>query len=56
MKYWFRLLLLVAALLGIVAIIGSLLPRSYDFSTEIEIDAAPESIFPEINEIANWKN
>ena len=56
MKYWFRLLLLVAAILAFFAVIGSLLPRSYDFATQIEINAAADKIFPQVNTIANWQN
>lgn len=56
MKYWFRLLLLVSAILAFFAVIGSLLPRNYDFETRIEINATADKIFPQVNTIANWKN
>jgi uncharacterized membrane protein len=56
MKYWFRLFLLIGAIVAVFAVIGSLLPRSYDFATRIEINAAADEIFPQINTIPNWKN
>ena len=49
-------MLLVGAVLGVFAVIGSLLPRSYDFSTQIEINSPATEIFPQINTISNWKN
>lgn len=55
-KYYFRLILLLAAVVGFFAIIGSLLPRSYDFSTSIDVTAAPGDVFPEINTLKNWQN
>ncbi len=54
-KYYFRLLLLFGSVVGVFAIIGSLLPRGYDFQTEIDIAAAPETIFPKINSLKNWQ-
>jgi len=56
LKYFFRLLLLIGAIIGIFAVIGSLLPRSYDFSTQIEIDAPPTAIFPKINSLRDWQD
>ena len=55
-KYYFRLLLLVACVIGFFAIIGSLLPRSYSFTSEIEINADQTEIFPQINSLRNWTN
>ena len=55
-KYYFRLILLFASVIGFFAIIGSLLPRGYSFTTETTIAAAPEAIFPELNSLRNWKN
>ncbi len=46
MIYWFRLLLLIGAILAIFAVIGSLLPRSYDFATQIEIEAPRRGFSP----------
>lgn len=55
-KYYFRLILLVGAVIGIFAIIGSLLPRSYSFTAEINIAARDSDIFPQINSLQNWQN
>ena len=55
-KYYFRLILLIGAVIGFFAIVGSLLPRSYKFSSEIEINADQTQIFPQINSLPNWQN
>ncbi len=55
-KYYFRLALLVAAIIGFFALIGSLLPRSYSFSSEIAIAETPHKLFPQINSLRNWQN
>lgn len=55
-KYFFRLILLIGVLLGILAIIGSLLPRSYDFESQVQIEASPKRVFDEVNTIANWRD
>ena len=55
-KYYFRLILLIGAVIGFFAIIGSLLPRSYSFTSEIEISADQTAIFPQINSLPNWRN
>lgn len=54
-KYYFRLALLVGAIVGFFAIIGSVLPRSYSFSTEIEITAEPAMVFAKINSLRSWQ-
>lgn len=55
-KYYFRLLLLLATIFGIFALIGSLLPRGYSISSEILIDAPPQAVFAEINDLENWQS
>lgn len=55
LKYYFRFFLLVGCVIGFFALIGSLLPRSYDFTCEIEIAAPAERIFGEINQLQNWQ-
>lgn len=55
-KYFLRLLLLVGAIVGVFAVIGSMLPRAYSFETEIEIEASPETIFPKINSLERWQD
>lgn len=54
-KYYFRLVLLVGAIIGFFAIVGSLLPRSYSFTSEIEIAEEPAKLFPMINSLQNWQ-
>jgi len=46
--------MLIAVVLGIVAVIGSLLPRDYDFESVAVIDAAPESVFEQVNTMKAW--
>lgn len=53
-KYYFRLLLLVTAIIAFFALIGSLLPRSYSFETSIEIAADPQVVFTEVNSLRRW--
>lgn len=53
-KYFFRLLLLLAIPIAILWLIGSLLPRSYDFETSITIKESPEVLFPLLNQPQNW--
>ena len=54
MKYWLRLFLLIGFAIAIIAIIGSLLPRSYDFTVTQTIDAPSERIFPLVNRLSDW--
>lgn len=53
--YYARLLMLVAVLVCIVAVIGSLLPRSYDFESVVVIDAPPASVFQKVNTMKSWQ-
>lgn len=55
-KYYFRLLLLFGSVIGFFALIGSLLPRSYEFASEIEINAPIETVFADLNALENWKS
>lgn len=55
-KYYFRLVLLLGAVIGFFAIIGSLIPRSYSFTSEIDINAERSEVFPQINSLPNWSN
>ena len=54
--YYARLLMLVAVLVGIVAVIGSLLPRSYDFQAVATIDAPPSVVFENVNTMKAWQD
>ena len=55
LKYFFRLLLLIGAVVGIIALIGSLLPRDYDFESQVTIVAPPDVIFDKIDNLRNWQ-
>ncbi len=39
----------------VLLLIGLLLPRRYDVQTEVVIEAPPESVFPMINRLPNWR-
>ena len=53
-KYFLRLLLLIAAIIGVLCLFEQLLPRSYDFQQSVEIARRPEEIFPQLNSIKKW--
>ena len=53
-KYYIRLLMLVGAIILILALIGSLLPRDYDFSATTKINANRSVVFEELNSLKNW--
>lgn len=55
-KYYFRLILLFGSVIGFFAIIGSLLPRSYSFVSEIQIDGNQQEIFEKINSLPEWQS
>jgi len=56
LKYFIRLLLLIAVIIGIIALFGMMLPRNYDFSSRIEIDAPAEKVFAKINSLRDWQD
>lgn len=56
MKYLFRLLLLIGLFFGLIALIGSLLPRSYSFTAAINFDAPVDRVFEKFNRLPEWKN
>lgn len=56
LKYFVRLLLLIGAVVGIIALIGSLLPRSYDFESQVNIVAQPSAVFQKIDSLRNWQD
>ena len=49
-----RIFLAVAVIIGIVAFIGSMLPRDFDFETTANINAPPQMVFPYFNDLENW--
>ena len=50
-----RILLAALVLVGVLALIGSFLPRGYEFQTELTIKAKPATIFPMVNTPRNWQ-
>lgn len=51
-----RLIAVVLLFIGLVWLIGFLLPRDYSIRSTIDIAAPPERVFPMINELAQWEN
>ena len=51
-----RIFLAVSAVIAVLAIIGSLLPRSYDVTTSRLIPASPDEIFPFIEDLQLWQS
>ena len=55
MKYWFRLFLLIACVLGVITMVGRFLPHGYSFVATTEILASPEEVYALIDETPKWK-
>ena len=55
LKYFFRLLLLIAVVVGIISLIGALLPRDYDFESQVTIVAPPNVIYEKIVSLEAWQ-
>ena len=53
-KYYLRLLLLIAAIIGVLLLFEQMLPRSYDFQQTVEIDRPAAEIFPYLNSLKKW--
>ena len=53
-KYYLRLLLLIAAIIGVLLLVERMLPRSYDFQQTVEIDRPAAEIFPYLNSLKKW--
>ena len=56
LKYFVRLLLLIGAVVAIIALIGAMLPRSYDFESQVNIVAQPSAVFQKIESLRNWQD
>ena len=54
-KVLLRLFAILIAIAVVIAIIGSVLPRDYDFQTSRQIDADPGVVFSMINELPKWQ-
>ena len=53
-KYFLRLLLLIAAIIGVLLLAERMLPRSYDFQQSVEIERPAAEIFPYLNSLKKW--
>ena len=51
-----RLLIVIGVFIAILYGVGLLLPRSYSIAVSAEIAAPASQVFPEINQLSNWKN
>lgn len=56
MIYWLRLFGLIFIFISIVAVVGSLLPRSYDFEVAQTIEASPEVVYQRIDTFPDWQS
>ena len=55
MIYWLRLFGLIFVFICIVAVVGALLPRSYDFEVAQTIRADPQVVFDNIDSFSDWQ-
>lgn len=55
MKYWIRLLALFGCVILFIALVGSLLPHGYSFSTTTTVNASQENVFRMIEKLPQWK-
>ena len=55
MIYWLRLFGLIFGVIAVIAIVGSLLPRSYDFEVTETIGASPDRIYQEMESLPKWQ-
>jgi len=53
-KYFLRLLLLIAAIIGVLLLFERMLPRSYDFQQSVEIERSAAEVFPYLNSLKKW--
>ncbi len=54
LRIYARLVLLFAALVGIVLLVGSLLPRSFHVEQSITISANTKTVFDQISDLHRW--
>jgi len=54
LRLLFRLLLVIAAIVGIFAVIGSLLPHDYRVEARCTINAKGSVVFPWVNDLGRW--
>ena len=51
-----RLISVVFVFIFLIWLAGYLLPRSYSIQSSVDIAAAPDKIFPLVNELPNWRD
>lgn len=56
MKYWIRLLALLACVILVFAVFGSLLPHGYSLTATQEISATPAEVYGQIDSLPDWKS
>ncbi len=54
LRVLFRLFLVIAVIVGIMAVIGSFLPHDYRVEARCVIDAKNSEVFPYINDLSRW--
>ena len=56
MIYWLRLLGLIFAVIALIALVGTVLPRAYDFEVTQTIQATPEDVYQQIDVLPKWQS
>ncbi len=51
-----RIFLAVSFVILVIAVIGSLLPRDFQTSTSVVIQATPEQVFPYVSDLQRWQS
>ncbi len=55
LRLFFRLMLAVAGLIVVFLVVGSLIPREFQFETRIKIEKPAAQIFPLVNDLRQWQ-
>ena len=53
-KYFLRLVLLIAAIVGVLLLFQQMLSRSYEFQQTVKIERPAAEIFPYLNSLKKW--
>ena len=56
MIYWLRLFGLIFLVICVIAIIGALLPRGYDFEVKETIAASPDRVYQQMETLPMWQS
>lgn len=54
-RFFLRLLAVIASACALILLIGTLLPRDYRLTAEFEFAAPPDVIFPHVNNLRAWQ-